>query len=361
MRKYFILITLLSSFCLFVNAQTDDQEVWRKVESLKKELKIAKGETKINCLNRLAEHYFGIWDEDDKFRDTACIFSNRAYEEATKIKYKQGIAFALANRALCAMSLTDNDRNNNDKETAYANAYKEAKIAIKYAEDLNNNYIIGNVYDNLRWMEKWRGTPDKLKTNIENAILYFEKVKSNDFKTAYKPLVVINCPSCNGTENLLGWLYLELSRTQAQFNITMKEQIEKAIYYYQRSGSRSGLAGAYMSYGMLLAITKDLEAGIEYLKKAVVGFHEDNSNRSELQALTELCNSYWALGDFENGLEYGKRSVQIAETLLKLKDAGDADTLRLGQSYFRMGRFYTIAGDYENCLYCSEEGTFLLP
>ena len=55
----------------------------------------------------------------------------------------------------------------------------------------------------------------------------------------------------------------------------------------------------------------------------------------------------YVLGDFENGLEYGKRSVQIAEDLLKLKDAGDADTLRLGQGYFRMGRFYTIAGDYE--------------
>ena len=347
MKKYIISTCLFLSFCLFVNAQTDDQEVWRKVDSLKKELKAAKGETKVNCLNRLAEKYFGIWDEDDRFRDTACTFSNQAYEEATKIKYKEGIAYALNNRAMCAMSLTDNDRNNNDKEPAYANAYKEARNAINYAQDLNNNYIIGTVYDNLRWMEKWRGTPDKFKTNTEQAILHFEKTNSNDFKGRYKASNLIICSGCKGTENLLGFLYLELSRTQTEFNGFMKEQIEKAISYYKKTGARSGLGSAYMSYGTLLAITEDMEMGIDYLKKAIPEFREGNNPRSELQALTTLCSFYLRVGDFENGLEYVKKSVHVAETLLKRNDAGDADSLRLGQAYYWMGRFYSIAGDHE--------------
>ena len=347
MRKSITSICLGTLLSFVVNGQTDDMMMWKKVDSLKKELKTAKGETRVNSLNLLAECYYDIWDEDDKFRDTACIYSNKAYEEATKIKYREGIAYALANRAMCAMSQTDKDRENNDKEPAYANAYKEARNAIKYAQNLNNNYIIGNVYDNLRWMEKWRGTPDKFKTNTEQAILHFEKTNNDDFKGSYKASNLITCSGCKGTENLLGFLYLELSRTQTEFNSFMKEQIEKAIFYYKKTGARSGLGSAYTSYGTLLAITEDMEMGIEYLKKAVPEFRESNNPRSELQALTTLCSFYLRIGDFENGLEYVKKSVHVAETLLKRKDAGDADSLRLGQAYYWMGRFYSIAGDHE--------------
>src|SRR5204862_1917317 len=67
----------------------------------------------------------------------------------------------------------------------------------------------------------------------------------------------------------------------------------------------------------------------------------------ELQGLIELCNAYWNLGDFENGLDYGKKTIVAAKKLIQYKEAGSADSVRLGQAYYWMARFYAIAGDFE--------------
>jgi tetratricopeptide (TPR) repeat protein len=141
----------------------------------------------------------------------------------------------------------------------------------------------------------------------------------------------------------------------------MKEQIEKAIFYFQKAGPNSGLGSAYMAYGIFMSLTNDLEIGIDYLKKAISEFGQNNSKRSELIALIELSGFYSRSGDFENGLVYGKKTVQVAESILKLKDAGDADSLRVGQSYYWMGKFYSIAGDYETAFSYMRKARYFYP
>ena len=87
MRKLTILFLLLLSFCFFANAQTwnDDMIIARQiVDSLKNELKTAKGDKRIDCLNLLSQTYDWIWEDNIKHLDSACMYSDQAYELAKK-------------------------------------------------------------------------------------------------------------------------------------------------------------------------------------------------------------------------------------------------------------------------------------
>jgi len=71
-----------------------------------------------------------------------------------------------------------------------------------------------------------------------------------------------------------------------------------------------------------------------------------------------LCESYYELGDLENGLLYSKKAARLAESLATAKGKfddinypGENDFYKnkwLFHSYYWIGRFYSLAGDYEN-------------
>ena len=63
-----------------------------------------------------------------------------------------------------------------------------------------------------------------------------------------------------------------------------------------------------------------------------------------------LCGAYWNLGDFENGLEYSKKSIKLAEKIAKNNEAGNEKNFNGGRAYYWLGRFYSISGDYETAL-----------
>ena len=133
------------------------------VDSVKNELKTATGEKKVDCYNRLSELYYWIWDDNDKHLDSAYMFANRALEEAKKINYKSGQGYALLNKTMYAAERTDENRINNDKESAYSEAYRVANETIKMGDELRNNFISGRAYTQLAWLEKTRGSLIKQK------------------------------------------------------------------------------------------------------------------------------------------------------------------------------------------------------
>ena len=145
------------------------------IDSTRKELKTAKGNERIDCLNLLAECYFWIWDEDDKQLDTACTYGTESYESARKSKYKKGLGYATLMKAHCFGGRIDNNRNNNNTEANYALTEKWANDAIKIGEEIKDYVLIGNVYNMLKWVERWRGDNKKFKDYVEKAILYYEK------------------------------------------------------------------------------------------------------------------------------------------------------------------------------------------
>lgn len=350
MRKFIVSFCLILSFSFFVAAQTNDEIAYWKADSTKKELKKAKGKKLVDCYNMLAECYFWIWDDDDRHFDTACMYKNKALEEAKKINYKAGIAYAKANLRDCRLPMLDVNRDNNDIEPAYIQINRNASEVLSLAAELKDDYLVGLVYYELAWIEKWWGSSEKFKETTQKAIQHLEKINGDEFRDKYKPLIWDNCVGCKGTESLLGWLYVDLLRTEPGSSSTRKIQIEKAIYYNTKIGKKNLLAGLYLSLGNLTNTSISLGIGIEYLEKALKLYRESDNHQGELAALNDLCGAYWNLGDFENGLSFSRRGLELAKKIINISSIGLTDSLRLGQAYYWTGRFYEIAGDYATAL-----------
>jgi tetratricopeptide (TPR) repeat protein len=357
MRKYIISVCMLLAFCFFANAQTNDEMAWVKVNSTLEELKTAKGKKLVDCYNLLAECYFWIWDDDDKHFDTACMYKDKAYEEAKKINYKKGIAYSKADIADCPLIKLDKDKNNNDKETAYIQTYQRAEEALKLADELKDDYLSGIIYYHLAWKEKWWGSREKFKANTLKAIQHIEKLTGNEF-TDVKPLYWVNCTGCKGTEALLGHLNHDLAVLYVQENNPLaKEKIELAIRYYKivRTINRPGflnypLAGMYHTLAQHYFYNFDYKNSLEAFIKAKESYHEDGSIELELTSFNEMSKVYEASSDFENGIMNFKNSSKLIEDYFKDKPAGSATRNSAGQTFFWMSRLYKIAGDYEGAL-----------
>ncbi len=293
MRKYLLPVCILLSCSFSANAQVTDEVAWHKADSAKKELKTAKREKRVDCLNLLSECYLWIYEDDIKQLDSAIMFAKKAYSEANKINYKTGVGYALANIANCAIGKPDE--------------YNAAEAALKMANELKNDYIAGLVYFYLAWNEKWFGTNDKFKTNTQKAISYFENIKGSEFTGGYTPLMILNCPGCKGTEALLDHLHQDLATAYfREFDYKTSEQ--------------------------------EYQIAMEYS-------HKTGNMRMELEALIQMCKIFEIPGDFENGIDFYKKSISLVE-----KFPADKHMSASGQPFFWMCRLYEIAGDYEDAL-----------
>lgn len=357
MRKIIIILCLLPSFSIFVNAQTNDDMAWMKVNNAKEELKTAKGEKLVDCYNLLAECYFWIWDDNDKHFDTACMYKDKAYELAKKLNYKKGIAYSKADLADQPLIHIDKNRNNNDKETTYTQKYQRAAEVLKLADELKDNYLSGIVYYHLAWTEKWWGSKEKFKENTLKAIQHIEKVSNNESKSN-KSLYWIDCAGCKGTEALLAHLNQDLASLYIQENNPLaKEKMELAIHYYEqvRTINRPGflnypVASLYHNMAQQYFFKYDYKNAIQAFIKSKDYYHEDTSIELELTEMNELCKVYEASDDFENGIAMSKKSINMVEDYFKDKPAGSARRMSSGQAFFWLSRLYKIAGDYEASL-----------
>ncbi len=353
MKKYLVSVCLFMSLCYFLNAQSwnDDMVVARKnVDSVKNELKTAAGEKKVDCYNRLSELYYWIWDDNDKHLDSACMFANMALEEAKKINYKNGQGYALVNKTMCAAERTDENRINNDKESAYSEAYRVANETIKMGDELRNNFISGRAYSQLAWLEKTRGSLIKQKINIQKAIDLLEKMNGSEFNSGYKPRTIVNCQGCKGAEGSLANLHSDLAAIYFQENNSLaNDELEISTSYYLMNRKKETLGRFYLQFAELVAQTSNLETGIIPLKKAIEQFHESGDAIGEFDAHMRVCRNYWNMGDFENGFSYCKTGIELAKELSKNKPGKEND-YRLGEAYYWMSRYYLIAGDFESAL-----------
>jgi len=323
--------------------------VRQKVDSLKKVLANAKGDAKIDCLNVLAADYFWLDDGLDELYDTGYIFAKQAYNETKTSNYKRGVGYACLQMGSSFSQRVDDDRTNNKTETNYIEAVKYLKQAIEIGEEINDYNMLGDVYNVLLWMEKWKGGTDKYKNNLEKAIYYYEKSKKIQ-KDIYNEITFASCPECNGNEKILGFLYGELAViTKVEKNKSAAEElINKAIHYHEMTGSKSDLGNFYSSLTQSYFLSHEYKSSIEAAIKSISYYKDVNDVESEIRAMTKMCAVYEITGDFESGIDYGKRSIKLAEEL-----KNSSNNLRgrsSGQSFFWMCRLYIIAGDYETAL-----------
>ncbi|HSU27857.1 MAG TPA: sensor histidine kinase [Chitinophagaceae bacterium] len=312
-------------------------------------MKTAKGNARVDCLNSIAQGVYWIFDEDTPYLlDTACSYTTQAFNEAKKLGYKRGLGYAYANMESCEACKTDTNRAENKKPGShFAKAEKYASQAIQIGEELNDNILIGEAYNTLQWLERWRGDLEKYKIYVQKAISFYEKPVKEQPKGAYKALGFTDCTDCEGHEFQLGDLYIQLSGLQIGFNAAKSSPIEKAIFYYLKAGAKSDAARAYLILANTVTPSRDIETGIGYLKKSVSLYHEDGDESGEYDGYIALCSSCFNLGDFENGIEYSKKSVSLAEKLAGISSTRNTKNFKLYQAYYWVGRFYSIANDFE--------------
>jgi hypothetical protein len=212
--------------------------------ALKKSLIQLREIKRIDCLILLAEAYYDLWDEDDTQLDTACRYTEEAYKIANNFGYKKGLGYALLCKAQCYGGRVDDNRKNNYSETNYAETYNYANKAIQIGEETKDYRLLGDVYDMLKWLERWKGDSAKFKYNVEKAIYYYEKPMTNKIAGH---LNVAKCDQCQGNEGQLAWLYSLLAGIIANEKniIAAKGEIDKAAYYYEMIGNKNSLGGFY--------------------------------------------------------------------------------------------------------------------
>jgi hypothetical protein len=128
------------------------------------------------------------------------MYSDQAYELAKNSNYKRGLGYAILGKANCFGSRADDNRNNNNSEPNYVQASKWAQQAIQIGEEIKDYRLVGDVYNMLKWVERWKGDTTKFKNYLKNAIANYEKPVT---KTLTGLLNISKCDQCQGNEKLL--------------------------------------------------------------------------------------------------------------------------------------------------------------
>src|SRR5688572_3735380 len=174
MRNYFLIAIFLcslssQSFCQYNEARRMDSI---RVDSLKKILPSLKNSARIDILNEIAIRlgYFtptgGFIHRDDSIR----IYGSKAYEEASRIGYKSGIAMSLI-----YLSGFESWQNK-----AFADTAKKRENILKgieLAEQSNNNEVLGWGYYYLPGLSVEKKDITNRQKYWEKSIEYFLKAR----------------------------------------------------------------------------------------------------------------------------------------------------------------------------------------
>ncbi|MFI5407106.1 MAG: hypothetical protein ACHQ1D_11430, partial [Nitrososphaerales archaeon] len=323
MRKIFatsVLITL--GFLASYSQPRMEVLINIRADSLRKILPSKKGIERIDCLNALAFGILKMWYDETPYMgnslfDTVFAYSTQAHNESKKIKYKRGLGYATLRLAQCEVLRYDMDTTGKyEKQKDYFGmSVRYANESILIGKELNDNFLIGNSYRMLASVEGNKNNSDQRIYYLSTAISYHEKY-SNGQQGTYQDIFTKECNGCKGNEFLLGELFEELSFAQKDISTT-KEYTEKAISYYLKAGEKSSVGGCYFRLGYIISLRIDFESGIEIMKKSIPYYHESGNFFGELRSLVRISGAYWGMGDFENGFDYSKKSVQLADKLAR--------------------------------------------
>ncbi len=173
MKKYFLIATLLSGFSIHTFCQNNNAFKIDSIrlDSLKKMLPLVKGNERVDLLNSIASKtLFNAHGSPKKRIDTSLFYSSMAYREAELLGYKAGLATAL-------IQLSGVESGMNQPVTDEVDKEKNIRKALKIADELNNNEIMGQAYGALGYLPSIRNNLDKHIDYWKKSINYFLKAE----------------------------------------------------------------------------------------------------------------------------------------------------------------------------------------
>ncbi len=358
MRKYIFTLALCSHFVVIGFSQYTDQIAQKKIDSLKKLLPSAKGIVRVDLLNSISSGLLWIWESNDQYLNDALNFSDEALKLAKKLNYKRGISYAYIHLFFREAHQVDTNRVENYKpESHFQKAIAVARQAIKIGEELHDDILIGAANNELVWLYKWKGRREDYIMTLQKTIDHFEKALMQNWKNVYIPFKLTDCDNCLGIEFTLGGLYGQQAEAQLSFKDETVQKFRKSILYYEKANANNSTGSQYLRVANVLAQFNNIRTAITDAKKALPYYIKENDGNGEFDVYQTLCGFYYDLGDLENGLLYSKKAVRLAESLDK--EEGNFDKVnypgeneffkekRLFHAYYWIGKFYTLAGDYE--------------
>ena len=361
MRKYLLIVGSIFIFCSTSFSQTQYEINYRlKSDSLKKVLSSLKGADRADCLNNLSSIYVSdlLGTDYQKEIDTATMYAIQAFSEAKKIRYKRGLGYAYLRLGQALQVNADIHYNVIHTYTTSSIDSIEQNVAqaIKIAEDINDNVMLGNSYwllASLQDMKNIKNEKEQYLLYLKKALSYFEKPGNQKQKGAYTELDQAMCEGCEGNEIRIGNLYIELGRfySNQRDETTAIELTKISIPYFEKAGHKRGLGWAYSQIANSNFRINDYETGRKNAEKSISYNQEAGCESCLIGGYINLGNWSLSWGDFENGLAYCKKSLDLLEkNLEKDKDGHIGHRYSWRNAYQLMGHLYIIAGDYESAL-----------
>ncbi|MFV1885359.1 MAG: tetratricopeptide repeat protein [Balneola sp.] len=131
-------------------------------------------------------------------------------------------------------------------------------------------------------------------------------------------------------------------------------ETEKAIYYYKKqidyyiaTNDEMGLGSSYLNIGMLYDTIDSLTLAISYSEKALAIAEKNNALVMMTYPLKVLHSVSNSLENFEKGIEYGQKSLDLAQQLGIIYEEKDAHS-NLSYSYERLGNYKAAYEHYKS-------------
>jgi tetratricopeptide (TPR) repeat protein len=361
MRIYLLIIAILTFFQTSFS-QTVEKNINRyEIDSLKKILPLLHDSDRVDCLNTLAYKYsysYYDWDWDPNLLLDSCgPIAIEANELARKIRYKKGLGYSYLRMAdlekfkndtlSIRYDIFDNEHFNKPALDAQE---KYLQLAINTGEQINDNAMTGKAYMELCILTCMKMEFKKLDNYLANAVHYFENANKQP-QDQYTEYDYADCPGCKGNEHRLAELYLLVGRgcMEAGNKSAAVKYILTGIEHLKKTTDYERMGDAYFSLSYYAMRIFNYELAIEVAKKGIIAYHQAGNIKDEIACHNELSKMYEFLGDFENGVDYCKKSISIAEQFAK-NNSKQIDAVSPGIAMFWMCRLYKIAGDYETAL-----------
>lgn len=299
-------------------------------------------------VNAMLKESTGLFKTDP---NKAIEIALQAKEQADKIDFKKGAAYALKNVGLGYYY-----------QAKYVETLDYWEQSLKMFEELKDDIGIANLLNNiaaiyvnqgddtrgleygLRSLKLSEKAGDKLRIlSALNTIgtIYFNKKDTAD-KVKALSYMISALPLCEaiGNKDALGIISENIGEIYSEIG-----QYEKAIPYFERSiqalsDTVANSSFAYNGIGKIYVKKKEYNKALGYHNKALSIAEKTNSPRHIEQTLRDIANLYVEQKDYRTALSYYERSRVIAEELKAVSDLQDI--------YSGMATSYSSTKDYKN-------------
>ncbi len=190
----------------------------------------------------------------------------------------------------------------------------------------------------------------KIKIQADSACRYAIMAKNESKKINYKRGIAYSLITLNNAfffyvihNNNMG-----VDNSEA-FN-KWEEYLKQLFLLAEELNDNEIWGNAYYYQSDLYAKKNNKKAKLESQKKSLSYFQKAGNEFRESEISTWICMQYSENGEYENGFDYCKRSLQLAKKLVSQSGPDDFDDYMFQQALMNMSDLYTAAGDYETAL-----------